>query len=292
MPRKAKPSGSAKQQKNSQQLAKQARADYRQHQREYNADRRALEKHLRAEARARDKELTRILKKARDVGLYAPKALELTPYRRRKARHLRQEYKEYLTTDKHFFLPANKERRAQILAKASALNIGTSRTGIFVPKEYYKRARLKEDKKRGEFFVERSGKTKTGANTGRIYHDAIPLASVSEIDSERDRIRRLAKRLCPLRDGEVLAFKVSEYGSEGYSRMVFIGDTCEAAIENLIKYLDKYKKSEAARINFYRHITVEKWSSFKQYYKEHPTRDVGKKARRIVGKHNTRSSKG
>lgn len=287
MPRKSSGPPSGAQQRNARNIARNTATEYRASVAEYNKQKKAAEKRRRAEAKAREKELQRLMKKAHDTGLYNPKSNELTKYRKHRLRQLEISHGEYLTTDKYFFLPANKQARKQIIERAHTLQIVTSRTGIFYPKEGHRSASIKKNEKRGEFFIERRGKTKSGINKGRKYRDVTPLTTIDELDKERARLERAARRLGPLARGERLVFKVVENGVEGYSHGTF------SSMEHLFRYLEKYPKNVAARVNFYRHIKIEK-STITDWNTNHPPRSPGAKERRQIGqgKFSTRASKG
>jgi hypothetical protein len=287
MPRKSSRSAKPAQEKISQQLHKQTAAQYREEQAKYKSDLAAYTKKKKQEATKRDKELKTILKKAERVGLYSPRGSKLTPYRRRRALELGSEYREYLLRDSNFFLPVKKEKRKEIKERANNLEIFTTKTGIFIPKAGHTHAKIKYDRKHKEHYIERSGKTKSGINRGRIYVDVTPMAKIDELDKARERLRRLAKRLCPLKGTETLVIKVSENGVEGWSKKTFggNGEDCEAAIDALIRWIDTYHdKDVAAKIQFFRHVTIEKWESVDKFYEAHPPRQPGKKHRQRITK--------
>lgn len=289
MPIKGNGKRSRAQGKNAPRLEKETAAQYRDRQREYAKQQREYNKARNKAERERERELRSVLKRASETGIYNPKSPELTPYRKRRLEKIRREQAELLDTNKNFFIPVSKQQRKAIADRATALDMSVTRKGIFVKKEGHKNASLKYDAKHKEYYVERRGKTKKGVNRGRKYKDHIPFASLDELDKERDRLRRAAKRI-KLKGDEVLAFKITEFGLEGYSRQTF-GD-----IEALLRHLDKYEKTAASKVNFFRHIIVEKSESTDQWYEEHPTKEYGASARRqrgiAKGTLNTRSSKG
>lgn len=198
--------------------------------------------------KAKDAELKAFLNSIRGMGIYQPKSRKLTPYRRKRTRKAKREYGEKM---KHsFFVPVPKSKRKETLRRAEGLKIEHTRTGIIVPKEGHTDVKLRRGKK-GELFIERSGKTKMGPKKGRSYRSVTPLADLSELDRERDKIKRAAERLGPTTSNGKIMFRVNEDGLEGISMRIFDN------VENLMKWLDNYDKTDAARINFYRHITVE-----------------------------------
>ncbi len=228
-----------------------------------------IQKLIKESKRERDKLLLNTIKRSTKVGLYNPKELKLTKYRRTQANKILKEFGTVLDPTKFFFVPAPKPIRKKAFERADSLNIKRSKTGLFISREGHAQAKLKVDKKRGEVYVERSGKTKRGARSGRRYHTILPLASLDELDNERDRLRALAAKLGQLKSNERLAFLVKEDGLEGSSNNTFNN------IELLIKYLDQYQKTVAARINFYRHIEIVKTQSA-QWFAEHPAINYNK----------------
>lgn len=276
MPSKSRRGNSQNQARNAARLAQEKAKEYREYKRE-------LEREKKAAQKARDKEYSRILKQASKTGLYFPKSSELTNWRRKRIRQLIRSSSDLLDEREYIFVPTPKNKRKSVLSRAGSLEMKTSRTGIFVPRQGHKTASIKEDKRRGEFYIERRGKTKTGINRGRRYRDIIPLASADELDRERDRLVRMARRLGPINTdkGERLVFKVEENGIEGYSHGTF------TSIDLLLKYLDQYPKNVASRINFYRHIKIEK-STVAEWRQLHPLRERGRKGRRLIikGKRN------
>lgn len=226
-----------------------------------------------AQKRERDQILMRAIKRTAKVGIYNPKELKLTKYRRYRARKAIREYGDFLTPSKFFFVKAPVKAKKSIFERADSLQIKHTRTGLLVPKEGHTRARLKTDKKRKEFFIERSGRTKRGPTRGVRYRTITPLASIDELDFERDRLRRLAKQLGPIGPKDRITFKVIENGLEGYSHATF------SNIELLINYLEHYRKSIPAKVNFFRHIAIEKTSA-SQWFAEHPATSAGRKGRK------------
>lgn len=282
MPRKSSGGRTRSQARNSKEFQRELRARQRAREREYNKQAREFEKRLAKEKRERDKQLTRILNESVNTGIYKPRSTELTPYRRKKLRGIEQQFGQYLDKHKYFFLPAAPKARKKILDRARNLEMQTTHTGLFFPREGHTSAKIKEDKRRGEFFIERKGKTKTGVNKGRHYKNIIPLATADDLDRERQRIREMADALGPLGDKDRIAFKIVENGQEGYSHATF------SNIDLLLKYLDQYPKKVAAKVNFFRHIQVEK-SSVSEWFRSHPSRPAGRKGRQ---RFDTRRSKG
>lgn len=231
-----------------------------------------LEKLRRAQKKERDQILTRAMKRASETGVYKPKELKLTKYRRMRATKAIREYGDFLDPRKYFFIKTPKPIKAKAFERAESLEIKHSRTGLFIAKEGHKKAILKTDRKRKELYIERVGKTKRGPSRGVRYKTITPLASIDELDFERDRLRRLAKAIGPLRPNERITFRVIENGLEGYSHTTF------SNIELLINYLEHYRKSIAAKVNFFRHIQIEKTTT-SQWFAEHPATTPGRKGR-------------
>lgn len=229
-----------------------------------------LMKNRAAAKRSEETQLRHLLKNVRGKGIYDPKGNELTKYRKSRLRKAVKEFGSYLDPTKYFFVPAPKNRKKEVIERATNLKIKTSSIGVFIEKAGHKKATLKEDKKRREIYIERSGKTKRGATKGKRYRTITPLASLDELDNERVRIKALADGLGKLKKNEVLAFKIQENGGEGYSHLTF------GNIDLLLNYLDKYKKSAPAKINFYRHIQVEKVETSDKWFKEHPVQAAGR----------------
>lgn len=299
MPNKPTKSRGKSQGKNAPALEKETKAEYRASLREHARQKREFEKLKRNAAKARDKELSAVLKRASAIGLYSPKSPELTSYRRKRARQIEREFRDLLDPTKTLVVnippkASAKERRA-LRERSERIGMKTTRKTILVPADKHTWASLKHDKKHNEYYVERRGKTKRGKNKGRIYRDHIPLAEEYEIDKERARLRRAWKRLTPLKDNERIAFRVTGFGYDGYSRNVY------SSLELLLADLAKYHALAAEKqLQFFRSVILEKTSSVQQWEMEHPTRSPGEKHRPNLrkqnrvrpGKHSTRKSKG
>jgi hypothetical protein len=245
--------------------------------REANKVHRAYTKHVervrKQERIAQEKLLRNVLRSVKGTGIYEPRSLELTRYRKARAKKVHREYGKYLDRKEYFFVKAPKARRAEVRERAEGLHLKSTPTGVFVEREGHKTASIKENKKNKELYIARKGRTKRGPLKGRVYTSILPLASIDELDNERDRLRELAKTL-PLRNKrERLAFKVRENGIEGYSHSTF------ESVEGIIRYLDKYPKGTSARINFYRHIELERVETGLEWNLTHPPMN---KAQRIA----------
>lgn len=228
---------------------------------------------LIADAEAeRDLILIRAMKRASQTGIYKPKELKLTKYRRKRAKEVLQEYGKVLDPKKFFFLKADKKDRARVKARADAMQMKGTSTGVFVHRNGYNKASIKVDRKRNELYIQRSGKTKRGPTKGKTYRSVLPLASIDELTFEKDRLRALAKHLGPLKQGEALTFKVIEDGLEGYHNRTY------SDIELLLNYLGLYQKTLAARVQFYRHIEIVKTNA-SEWRSVHKSTTVGRKGR-------------
>lgn len=285
MPRKIKPPNKAEQAQSAKEYSKELK--------EYKAQVKAFERSKKLAQRQADKEIKEIIKAAKKTGLYSPKGETLTPYRRRRAREIKASFAEYINPEKHFFLPANKQARKRILERASQLQMQTSRTGIFFPKDTYKTAQLRENKKTGEYGIIRKGKVKKGPNAGKEYTDFTPLPSIDEYDYQKQRLRDMAEELGPLQHGEAFAFEIVEVGHEGYSHRTFNGGDTENAINKLLEYINTYEKHTAAMVHFMRHIRVVKTAP-KTWWEMHPPTAPRKRGRirRSRNQKDTRASKG
>jgi hypothetical protein len=233
-----------------------------------------IEKGRREAKKTRDKELRSTLHKVAKVGLYVPKEFKLTKYRRSRLSKLEKSGKlELLNSEKFFFVPIPKAKRRKTLANSEQLKIDTSKTGVFIPRDKHTRARLVTDSK-GELIIIRSGKTRRGTTKGRTYKTITPLVSLDELGNERERLREQARKLGPITtedytNGVRLVFHVSENGIDGWSQQTF------EDIDLLLNYLEaRYDKTTAARVNFYRHITIEK-STVNDWFTRHAATDAG-----------------
>lgn len=269
MPKKIKGQSSKRQAQSAQLAAKDIASNAKSSQKLIEQRRRSIESSRKALQRSEDKKLKETLKTIRGMGIYEPKSADLTPYRRGRLRKVQREYKEILEPGKFFLIPLkSRPDRKTIISRSETIGIQTTRFGLIVPTNKHKRVRLKTNK-HGEVFIDRSGKTKQGPNRGRVYHDTIPIASLDELELQKDRLRRAAKRMGKLKDNERLYFVVKEHGFTGKSNRSFPN------IEELFRYLDTYDqdqkspdgrvykkgKSKAAMINLYRHVHLIKMTS-------------------------------
>jgi len=271
------------------QLIKEAQSQKREYERQVKAARKRQEKEQNSIYRE-------ALKSAKHAGLYNPKSMKLTEYRKKRIRGIMETYGALiipsghtkpryardrlynlkntpLNRDKYFFVAIPKTKREEGLSRAKNLNMMTTPKGVFIEKEGYKKASVKYDKKHGELYIEKTGKTKKGPTAGKTYKSVTPLASMDELDNERDRLIHMAKKLTPLKKNERLVFVVRENGIEGYSHNTF------GSIDLLLWKLDQYPKSVAAKINFFRHIEIQKVTSDKAWFAKHPVFSPGKQGR-------------
>lgn len=294
MPVKSKGPAGKTQADNARAAKKKASAHQKTVSRQLTTEQRELQAAHKRHIKELDRQLKADMKYLQHVGLYAPKSLELTPYRRRTVAKKKQEHRDVFAKDRKglsdlIFVKAPPKQSRKLRAKAGDLQMKTSRTGIFVKRDGHVSAVIKHDKKHDEFFIERRGKTKTGKNTGRRYKDQLPIASLDELDKERDRLRRAFSRM-KLKGNEVLAFRVSEFGLDGFSHDTFVD------VEQLLNHLDKYQKTPAAKLNFFRHIIIEKSESISRWHMDHPIKEHNARNRQKLpvgrGKFSTRASKG
>lgn len=263
MPRKNSPS-----QKQVQAQNRRARELEKRHR-----QRRQYIKKLQAkEKRETEAVLKRALRLVRGKGIYEPKSLELTKYRKSRIKKVRSEYRELLESKQFFFVKANKEDRAKVQERAKAMDFKATKTGLFVPKEGFTKAVLKKDRKSKELYIERSGKVKRGPDRGRRYKRVLPLASLDELDTQRERIRRMAEEIGPLKPGERLVFIIREAGNDGFSHKVF------SNVDQLLRYLQNYRRqingkwtrTMPAFIHFLTLIELEKTETSLKWAIEHP----------------------
>ena len=226
-------------------------------------------------AKKQERELKSLLKAVRGKGIYDPKGNELSRYRKSRLNKISKEFGDLLDPKKFAFVMPEKGAIKKVIERAKGLELKTTKTGLFVPREGNAKVKIKRDRKRDEYYIEKSGKTKWGVNQGKRYRSVTPLASVDELDKERDRIKEMADKLGPLNKGERITFEITEKGNEGFGRATFQN------INLLLDYLDQYRKTIAAKINFYRHIKIVKTETVKKWFDEHPPKAPKKFARRI-----------
>lgn len=230
-----------------------------------------------AERKHIEKQLKKLLRDVRGKGIYEPKADELTRYRKYRLNKIAQVFGNVFDPKEYAFITAPKKDRKKIIERASALEIKTTRTGLFVPKEKNNKVRLSYDKKHGEYYIKKSGRTKWGINQGRKYTTITPLASVDELEKEIDRLRSQAAKMGPLGKNDRLSFEIIESGNEGYSHTTF------RSVELMLKHLENYRKTTAARLQFFRHIKIVKTST-EQWFSDHPVKAPKRFGRSIFTK--------
>src|SRR4051812_23957297 len=93
MPRKAKPEAKRKQELNSRLKRQQQTQSY-------------FQKLRNAQAKERDRMLLRTIKAAKGKGIYNPKELKLTKYRRYRANQIAKQFGDFLDPKKFFFVKA------------------------------------------------------------------------------------------------------------------------------------------------------------------------------------------
>lgn len=247
-----------------------------------------------AQKKERDRILVRTMKLASGKDIYTPKEFKLTKYRRYRATKAAKEFGEFLDPKKYFFVKAPKKAKKQIVSRAEQLQMKYTRAGVFIEKGGHTRVKLIESKRRNEYAIVRSGKTKRGPTKGRRYTTLTPLASIDDLANEKQRIRDMANSLGRLKKGEFLTFKVVENGFEGFHGTLY------SNIDLLLLALENYKKTMAAKINFFRHIEIVKTSGT-IWFASHPGTNPGPsgrkqrdqiRAREKVAKHGKTNKKG
>ena len=246
--------------------------------------RRQYIKQLQArEKRESDALLKRAMKQVRGKGIYEPKEIVLTKYRRSRIKKVIREYRDLLEPKKYFFLKAPKEDRARVQERAKAMDFKSTKTGLFVPREGFRTALLRKDPKNNELYIERKGKVKRGPTRGKRYTRRLPLASLDELDAQKDRIRRMGESFGKLKGNERLTFSIHEAGVDGYTNKTF------SNIDLLLRFLENYRKQIGGKwtrtmpsfIHFLTLIEVEKTESSLKWQMDHPPRDARERRARL-----------
>lgn len=248
-------------------------AQQKRAQKEFGKQLRAWERDRDAYQRQIDRQYTKQLTKLESLGIYEPKGEALTPYRKRRIRALTREFHEFLEGDYvHVKLPSK-----AAVAQAEALHFKGTRRGAFIPREGHTRVKVTERK--GELYIDRSGKTKrgTGGAERRYVVERIPLRGLDELSTEKARLARELENLGPLTGSQRYAFVLTTHdGMEGYSRSVYTD------IERMIADLEKYEKAIPwKQLQIFRHISIIKTESSRTYFREHPTKEKGFKKRKV-----------
>lgn len=231
-----------------------------------------------SERKSIEKQLKKLLRDVRGKGIYESKGTELTRYRKSRLNKIAQTFGNVFDPKEYAFILAPKKVRGKILERAASLEMKVTRTGIFVPKEKNNKVKLGYDKKHGEYYIKKSGRTKWGINQGRKYTTITPLASVDELEKEIERLRSQASKLGPLGKDERITFEITESGNEGYSHSTFKN------VELMLKHLENYRKTTAARLQFFRHIKIVKTETVKRWFDEHPVKAPKRFGRSIFTK--------
>jgi len=251
--------------------------------RRQKAFKRQVQASVRRERKKADLKLKSYLKAVRDKGIYEPKSLDLTKYRKSRIRKVVKEFGDLLVPSKFIFVEAPKPQRAKVRERAKGLGLKATRTGVFIEREGFRKATLKVDKKSGELFIERKGKVKRGPTRGKRYTRRMPLASIDELDKQRERIRQMARDIGPLKENERLAFRIIETGNDGYSHATF------SDVELLLRYLENYRRQIAGKwtrslpafIHLHAILEVEKTESSVRWQTSHPPRDARERLARL-----------
>lgn len=230
--------------------------------------------------KSREKEYTRKLKLLKQYGIYNPENSVLSGYRKTQINKRFAKYADQINSPDYVFLPVASQAKRfaadpkKLLKKADRLNMPVTRTGIFVAKEGSRRATLGYNKELGEYEITLSGRTKWGKDRGKRITTKIPLASLDELDAQKERIIAEGRIFGKLKKNEALAFEIRGNGHDGFSHETF-GD-----IELLMAKLDEYKKSMPAKIKFFRHIVVVK-TEMGLWHKLHPIQDKQTRRRKV-----------
>ena len=185
-------------------------------------------------------------------GLYQPKALVLTKYRKSRINKLWNSFEEELTSKNVLFVkfPQNISP-AKLRERAGAMEMKSSRKGIFVEKEGQRHGHMQYNKEFGEYEIILTGKTKFGKRRGSKIREQIPLAKASAIEKELSKLKMQA-RSEKLKKGEYYRIKVTAPNSDGFSRMIY------KDINEALAYLKLMEKPMASRLAFYRYLSIEK----------------------------------
>lgn len=196
------------------------------------------------------------MKKLVKFGIYSPTSNEITKYRKTKINRYWREYGKEIEKDNVILVPlpeyASKSTKKKILDQATSLEMRTTRKGILLERLGHRRGKIRYNKNRDEYQIELSGRVKYGERRGKKTTEYVPLTSIDVLAKEKERFKQEADELGPLKKNEILRFKVVENGVEGLSLSTF------RTVDELIKYLDRYERSKASRIELYRHIVIEK----------------------------------
>lgn len=272
-PRKASAKGQAKKLTDAQKARQKDQRDYR----------RKLARIIANDKRAQERSLKATLKTVKGKGIYEPKSLELTPYRRKRARKVQREYGDFLNPLKFLFVSVPVESRAKVFDRAKALGISTtkdgegmlSKIGLFIRRGGYTSAKLITEKKSGEAVIVRSGKIKRGPHAGRRYTSKLPLASLDELEREKERLIAMGTSFGPLKKNEQLSFAIHDGDKNGYSHSTF------SDISLLLNHINNYQMSKAGMINYLRHVEIHKIESSNKWFKVHPNETSAMRRKRI-----------
>lgn len=249
-----------------------------------------------------EKEYNAILKWAVKYGVYIPKDTALTRKRKSTLSKIARDYAEQIRPGAEFiYAPvpkATKKEKKVIKERAQQVGAKATKTGLFVPAEKHKKARIGKDETTGEFFIEKSGKEKRGETTKRKIKSRTPLAGIDALEKEKDRLRKMAQGMEPLKKGESIVFIIKDDQGEGVSNATYGGKTREEMLgemERMFSDLDKYRKNVPTRTGFYRHVTIEKWTPAQVKNSDEKKRERERAKRNRVGRsgpHDTRRRRG
>lgn len=213
--------------------------------------------------RQRNKEFAALLKPLQKFGIYNPKETKLTKYRAARVRKAYKEFADMLDPTKFLFAQAPKKKARTLKKKAKAFPdvYKPTNRGIFVAREGFKTAKVQVDKS-GEASIIRAGKSETGERVRRRTKSITPLATLDDMDRQRDKIRKAAEKLGPLKPGEGYVYIIKDNGGENYGRNIY------GSLDLLLAKLDGYDKGRAreagkrglAWLTLMRHLEIQKWS--------------------------------
>ncbi len=213
--------------------------------------------------KARDKEYRRRKQILKKFGIYEPKGVELTRYRKHEINRYWSEFHDVVTRPEKYLiakpsksLTTNQKRKA--LAKAKEMDVAyVTKKTVILPREGYTGATIRYSKKDDEAYIIRRGKVKHGINKGKRYTDHLSLAGLDGLEKVKDKLKRQSKRLGPLKEGQVYVFKVIVKGETyGYSHSNFEN------LDLLTDYVLRYHNNIPQQISFARLIHIEKHMPF------------------------------
>lgn len=209
------------------------------------------------------------LRKLQQRGLIKTTGNEATTTLKRKIGIAKTKYATELDDTKTFFIktPRNKTGAA-IKARAEKMGLITTDKGIFYERGFRRgsSAELKTTKTGKATLIIKEPKTEKS----RARTIAIPIEGVDELERKKDRLRKEAEALGPLKKGEHLTFRVTEKNREGISKHHF------RTADQIFHWISQYERAPSRRLNtpgkrqgwrnyFYRHIDIVKMTTSEQH---------------------------